>query len=768
MLVYLAVLEAGSYYLQKQYIDILLLLELIPPLCGFGMLLVTYRHQQGVNKPFWLLMGLGTGSYFVAQWIWSCYRWFTLPRGPSPSLADYFWNIQSLLFLSALFFILVKQKSILQGFKFIFDSIIIMIVVSVVSWEFVIHPNLQLMLRHMTWAGIITNVMYPIADLVIVLCLLIVYFGYKALFPKKVLLTLTFGLVMLVAGDTCYFLLMADGQYMAGSWIDRFWSLAFFTIGLSGLYSLEPAATPMPKATAATGSPGAATFSNARLLRLALPYSGLIILIVLMFERIPTLDGIVIGTVLAIVLILMRQITVLGENNLLVSRLTSMLQSTEYMAAHDELSKLPNKIFFERLLEEEIHHDAHHTRKLAVLFMDLDRFKYVNDSLGHTVGDQLIQQVSNRLTAAIEPWQAVVARQGGDEFTILFKQFDLPELHKMAQTLINELAKPFAAGPYDIQTSTSIGIAVYPHDGKDKMELMRNADAAMYKAKALGGNRYHFYTNDLNQAISKRVDMERFLRKALEKEEFMLCYQPQVSSGNLQIEGVEALIRWKKADGTVIPPSDFIPLAEETGLIVPIGDWVIRTACRQVRQWELEGLPSVKLAVNVSPRQLLQDGFVQRVSDILQETGMSPHQLAIEITENVALTEETKETLMELKKMGLSIAMDDFGTGFSSLGYLQTFQIDSLKIAQSFIRKMTEKEEHITVVKAIMAMAKSLNLSVVVEGVETAEQFSILEKIDHCLIQGYYFYKPLYADEFIALFGESEPPISIRAASSRG
>jgi diguanylate cyclase (GGDEF)-like protein len=738
LLVYFTAVIVVSLYF-REHLKVMIVLELIPPFWTTWMLWITYRRHQGHYRIFWRFMGLATSCYCVAQIIWTCNEWVYSSSAPDPSAADIFWNLETVFVYVGLFYILVKQRSIFKGIRHIFDSIILMIVIGTLGWEFVVLPNLLSMLEHTTWPLIATNLIYSLSGAGVAFCMVVVYLGDKALFHKKVMLLITLAFVLSMVSNSYYVYLLGMGEYKVGHWVDHLWSVTLLALGLAGIYSLTYPTQPVTNAR---------TTWDIRWLRVTLPYSGIAILCFLMIERIKIWDGVVIGTMLTLVLIAVRQIIVVRENGVLVSRMKQMLGYTEYMATHDELSRLPNKRHFETKVEEELQEAAGLGRQAAILFMDLDRFKYVNDSLGHTVGDQLIQQVSNRLLEVTARWNTVVARQGGDEFTILISGFEIPELQEMTQAILNEIALPFTLGSYTIQTSTSIGLALYPQDGSDKMELMKNADAAMYKAKSLGGGRCHFYTNDLNRMISRKMDMERSLRKALERDEFMLCYQPQVNSGDRQIVGVEALIRWRTADGTMVSPAEFIPIAEETGLIVPIGEWVVRTACRQAKQWELTGMPPLKIAFNVSPKQLLQENFVPIISDILTETGMPAGQLILEITENVALTDDTQETLQELKKMGFSIAMDDFGTGFSSLAYLQTFQIDYLKIAQTFIRKMTEKEEHVMVVKAIMAMAKSLNLAVVVEGVETEEEFTILKTIDHCVIQGYYFYRPLFPDDF--------------------
>ncbi|WP_025849436.1 putative bifunctional diguanylate cyclase/phosphodiesterase [Paenibacillus ehimensis] len=721
-----------------------LLWEVIPPAASFAMLLRTYQAHRGSAGAFWMLMTAGACFYLLGQLIWSFYAWVLVVRPPTISLADLFWNLQTGLFFAALFYLLFREKSISQGIRFLFDCIMILLIVGTVSWEFLIRPNLQAMLSHPDGFGQAAVLSYPITDFGILLCLFVLHFAYTPLFDRRVLVLITFGFVVFIAGDMIYVLDVISGNYQAGQWYDLLWSAGLFAYGFAGWYASHPQDRPAAEAR---------FFSGARLLRLLFPYAGFAILFLLMLHRIDQLDAVVTGTVMVTALILVRQISMLLENERLVTRLKQMLENSEFLASHDDLSGLPNKRLFERKAQEAIENASQDGQPFAVLFLDLDRFKYINDSLGHVTGDELIRQVAERIRGIV-PETCLVARQGGDEFTILTEPLaSSRQAQSLAESILRAVAEPFKVGVHEIQTSTSIGIAVYPEDGLTKADLMKHADAAMYQAKELGGDRFRFFTPSLKDGMLRSILMERALRHALDHDELFLCYQPQVSSKDLAIVGAEALLRWRNADGHLVPPSDFVPLAEDTGLIVPIGDWVIRTACRQAVEWEREGRPPLKIAVNVSPRQLVQDGFVDKVAGILKETGMASGRLIIEITEGVALqnTKETTDTLLRLKALGLHISMDDFGTGYSSLGYLRTFQVDSLKIAQSFVGEMAENEGHAGIVKAIMAMARSLNLSVVVEGVETEEQVKLLQAIGDCTIQGYYFYKPLLPEDFSAL-----------------
>ncbi|WFA16645.1 EAL domain-containing protein [Paenibacillus mucilaginosus] len=730
---------------------IISLAELLSPLAATLLGLRAVFGQRGLLRIFWSLITLGACFYTAAQSIW-CY--YHIEGGEMPVLAagmaDVLWNLQTAFFVCALFYVMYKQVSAVRGMRFLFDIAIVVLFLCTLAWEFIISPNLTKLVAEPDWILVMSGVLYPASDLGLVLGLLMLHYQQQSVLSPQVMRSLTVGFASFVIGDILYFFDILAGTYAVGSWYDPFWNIGLLLSGIAALHSQRE------KGDRDTGQllyeDGGWEAKNKRL-RYFVPYLSLLLLCFLMLQRLSEVDGIVIGTILMILLILVRQLSILFENEDLVRRLKHMLHSSEYQAMHDELSGLPNKRMFERSLSAAVEEAAGDGKKLAVLFMDLDRFKYINDSLGHAVGDELIRQVARRLAAIVEG-RGLVARLGGDEFTILLTGWrEKRELESLSARLLQEIAKPYKIELHEILTTTSIGIALYPSDGGDGAELMKHADAAMYKAKEKGKGRAQFYEPVLSGEILKRMAMEHALRQALPRGELYLVYQPQVCTKSEEIMGVEALLRWKLEDGRPVSPADFIPLAEETGLIVSIGEWVLRTACRQAADWERRGLPLFKVAVNVSPKQLVQNRFVQRVAAILEETGVQPERLVVEITEGIALlnTAETIETLQGLKKLGIEISMDDFGTGYSSLGYLRTFQVDSLKIAQSFISRITVGAEHEGIVRAIMAMADSLQLEVIVEGVETEQQLQLLKGIAECLVQGYYYYKPLPPEEVTAV-----------------
>lgn len=424
-----------------------------------------------------------------------------------------------------------------------------------------------------------------------------------------------------------------------------------------------------------------------------------------------------------------------------------------YLAYHDMLTGLPNRQKFQQTVGMSIRKAKLSGRKLSVMFIDLDRFKNVNDTFGHAFGDLLLTEAAERLKSWLQADDSV-SRQGGDEFTVLIKDTSQPhDAEKVAQKIIHLLSQPFAIDGHELRVGCSIGIAMYPQDGEDPITLMKNADTAMYRAKELGKNGYQFYKAEMNDTVIQKLVMEEWLNKALEQEEFVLYYQPQVDIFTTRMNGMEALIRWNHPRLGFISPGEFIPLAEETGLIIPIGQWVLRTACKQNKAWQLAGFPPLKMAVNISPIQFHQHDFVQVVLDALQESGLEPRYLELEITEGIAMyhVDQVIQKLQTLRELGVHISMDDFGTGYSSLNYLKKFPIDKLKIAQQFVRDITVDPDDAAIVQAIMAMALSLKLNVIAEGVETEEQLSFLLDIKCREIQGYIYSKPVPANEFTDL-----------------
>ena len=445
-----------------------------------------------------------------------------------------------------------------------------------------------------------------------------------------------------------------------------------------------------------------------------------------------------------------------------VSATRAIGQKMAHLAQHDFLTDLPNRMLFSDRVANAIALARRHGKQRAVLFLDLDRFKHINDSLGHAIGDKLLQSVAQRLVACVRG-SDTVSRQGGDEFVVLLSEIERAEDAALsAEKMLLALATPHRIGERELHITASIGISIYPDDGKDAETLIKCADTAMYHAKDKGRNNYQFFTEDLNVRAVERHFLEGSLRRALKRREFVLHYQPKFDLESGQIVGVEALIRWRHPERGLIPPAMFVPVAEDCGLILAIGRWVLHEACRQVQAWIDAGVPPIPVAVNISAVEFQNKAFLEGVRTILKETRLSPRHLELELTESVLMqnVEVTAPALIALKALGVRLAVDDFGTGYSSLSYLRQFPIDTLKIDQSFVREIAAGSLDDTIVSAVISMGKTLNQKVVAEGVETKEQLAVLRRL-HCGEgQGFHLGPPVTPEEFVTLLMTNREPAS--------
>ncbi len=443
-----------------------------------------------------------------------------------------------------------------------------------------------------------------------------------------------------------------------------------------------------------------------------------------------------------------------------VTELKEAEQRIRYLAYYDGITGLPNRQFFLERLQHALAQSRRHDRQLAVLSLDLDQFKRINDTLGHSAGNELLVAVAQRLSEVVRSEDTLarpegdlvdaIARLDGDEFSLLVTELGhYHDAAKVARRLMEELRKPFRAAGQEVFVSASLGLALFPLDGEDADTLVKNAGAAMHFAKDQGRDNYQFYSRAMNGTALEKLAMESQLRRALERNELVLYYQPKIRPSTGQIVGLEALIRWQHPELGLVPPNQFIPLAEETGLIVQIGEWVLREACLQNQRWQQEGLPPVHVAVNIASSHFRQGGLMKSVASALKETDLAPGLLELEVTESMLMqsVETTLKTLFQLKDSGVRLAIDDFGTGYSSLAYLKRFPLDTLKIDRSFIKDLPRDAEDAAIAKAIIAMAQSLRLAVVAEGVETSEQLGFLQQHGCDLVQGFLFSRPVPSAE---------------------
>lgn len=424
-----------------------------------------------------------------------------------------------------------------------------------------------------------------------------------------------------------------------------------------------------------------------------------------------------------------------------------------YLAHHDPLTGLPNRLLFHDRLEQAVLQAQRSKHMIAVMFLDIDRFKAINDTLGHVIGDELLVAIAERLKHCARETDTI-SRLAGDEFAVIITRINQEEdVEQIAKKIIQSLSSVYSVGGYEVFITASIGINLYPGVDNDRGRLLENADVAMYHAKQFGRNNYKFYSSAMNAAAFERLMLETNLRRALERQEFRLYYQPQIDMQSGVVNGVEALIRWQHPELGLVPPLEFIPLLEETGLILSVGEWVIRTACKQVQEWLDAGFPPLVMAVNLSARQFRQPNLVEMIEQALHEFNIPPAQLELELTESVMMDnlDETIETLKKLKLLGLKIAIDDFGTGVSSLGYLKRLPIDTLKISHDFVLNLPADSADASIASAVISLARNMQLSSVAEGVENQGQVDFLRGQDCERMQGFLFSRPIPSDQMTIL-----------------
>ncbi|WP_233539013.1 EAL domain-containing protein [Planococcus halotolerans] len=684
-----------------------------------------YRAAGRRQKTFWLLLQAGLFFYTSGNLIW-LFLQFSQGIYNSPILSSVVWLVSYLIFLAALVAKIRELSSEFAGTSYVFNITVFMITVGSISFHYLIKPVLEL--SGNSWLITLTAIIFPVADLTILLAVTILYYLIRKNKQQDVLNFLLTGFFIQVAADLLYVYVSFQESYQPGHLVDVLWLLSTLLIGLSGYY-----------AKSNDGNSVWALKNNAKDKDAAFPYLSILILLVLVVHSYQyDLNGLSTGLLVTFCLVLGRQMQVLRKNRQLV-------EQYRYLAYHDQLTDLRNRSSFKVEIENLL--ADYPTKQMALLLIDLDQFKVVNDTLGHHIGDQVLIKTAERLQTAMEK-NMMLFRLGGDEFIIVILDATDEKCEAVANKLLNLFHKSLDVDEFEVNITPSIGISKYPENGYTPEDLMKSADAAMYLSKENGKNGYSFFNVELSQEKIRKMTIENALKKAVQKNQFILYYQPKVVLGTRKIIGMEALLRWQHPELGWISPVEFIPVAEETGQIVAIGEWVLEEACRQNKQWQDAGYPPLSVSVNVSVLQFKHGKFLDTVEQVLKKTGLDTRYLELEITESIMQNiKESKRILISLQQMGIKISIDDFGTGYSSLNVLQKLPIDTLKIDKSFVDEL-DIDTMNPMVKAIIDLGLNLDMILVAEGIESENQMKVL--IEHgCTIgQGYLFSKPVAPEDF--------------------
>lgn len=699
---------------------------------SFMWLYRAYTRSTGRRRRFWSLLSAGLLFSFIGNFIWLYFQ-VTHKTLYSNEFSSVFWVLSYLTFLLALMF---RTREVGANFfrgTYSFNLLIYMITGSAVTYYFLIQSFLNA--TDASFFNLLLTLGYQLIDLGILFFIIIFYYRIQSDKEEKTFLFIVAGLSLQIIADLLNAYLSIEQNYHPGSFLDLMWISALLLIGCAAFYNKE---------ILAEDNEQKGNNSNPKMS--ILPYVSILILLALgLLNNSWHYNALSIGFLFAFLLVLGYQLFIIQRNNQLMVEL-------RYSAYHDSLTGLANRVSFIINMERTI--DTPSPNQLALLLIDLDRFKTINDTLGHHIGDEILKKTAARLKSSLYTGTAIY-RLGGDEFVITIPHAKEKDAAKLAKKIVASFQNPFWVGTYEINITPSIGISLFPEHGTTSEDLLKNADAAMYLSKEKGKNIFNFYNEELNKNMMRKMDIENHLIKAIEKNQLSLFYQPKINLETQEIVGMEALLRWQHPEMGWISPAEFIPIAEETGNIVSIGKWVLEEACRQNKLWQDQGLPSLKVSVNVSVLQFQNGKFINTVKEVLRETQLPPQFLELEITESIMQNiEESTKVLESLEKLGVKMSIDDFGTGYSSLHILQKLPIDTLKIDKTFVDALDQKGQH-PMLKAIIDLALNLGLNIVAEGIENIHQMHSLKELGCPLGQGYLFSKPVDSSEFEKLIQSS-------------
>ena len=746
------------------------------------LLFVSKQLRMRSKQDFmvWIVMSAAIFSYALGDIFWVIIeRFFQEP--PFPSISDFFYLLYYPLFFTSI--LLIPNEKLKKGMwlNTVLDISIVLLVAILIFWNFLIGPLENSISKTSSLERIIRTA-YPVGDLILISGLTIIFYGKGRKISKNSILLLAVSSLIMIISDVIYSSLEMEEAYFSGHLVDAGFTLSILLIEMAGalqLLVLKQKKTGALLSLFQYFTKWLGTIIALLPSLLILTIYGLLI----WSYSTPTLtDSVSIAYSSGIItlLIVIRQALTLRQNHQLNEELKKNLDVTRkqaqelelgyqslqteikerrqvetelsYNALHDRLTNLPNRaLFMDRLhhvLERSKRHQHH---SYAVFFMDLDHFKVVNDSLGHNIGDLLLIECAKRLLACIRA-EDTIGRLGGDEFVVLLEDMEKPEdFIPIADRIIHEISKPAILGGHKVFISISLGVVIGHERYTQPEDILRDADIAMYHAKKMGRGRYEVFDPSMLEGVMSRLELENDLRKALERKEFVLYYQPILDLSNDRIIGFEALIRWQHPNRGLIMPGDFIPVAEENGLIVPIGEWILEEACLQLRKWQIQypSDPPITMNVNISARQCAEKNFVDKIKEELDRNQLSPNSLQLELTESMVIDDSiaVSEFFSKLQAIGIQVQIDDFGTGYSSLGSLQKLPVSKLKIDRTFISQLGNRNGSVEIVQTILAFAQSLGIQVIAEGVETTDQLSTLKEL-HCkFVQGFLFAKPVEQQE---------------------
>lgn len=700
-------------------------IQLFAAAFSFIWFIKAYIGQTDRYRSFWLLLSLGMLCSISGSFTSILFQ-VSQKSIATPALASSLWVLSYLFLLAALVYKVKEIGGIFPNKIYVFNIIIYMITAIGISYYYLIGP--LLFIPGTSFPFSMFAIGYQLAELGILFFSIILYYHIQFQNGKRVLLFLIAGLLLQLIADSLLAYLSILGISQTGNLVEFMWVVALLLMGFTGFYDDGVSTVEYKKSDN--------LFKKKEYI---LPYASIIVLTILVLSSYQwKFNALSVSLLITFLMVLARQLIIIIKNNDLMSEL-------KHLAYHDPLTGLANRVGFLENIQMIL--KLSDNSRFAILLIDLDRFKVVNDTLGHHIGDLILVETAARLRQVLSR-NSHIYRLGGDEFVVILTEASKETAAESAKMILASFQKSFSVMAYEIDLTPSIGISLFPDHGKIQEDLLKNADAAMYLSKEKGKNEFTFYNAELNSVMKRKMEIERHLKRALDKNQFSLVYQPKINLQTNEIVGMEALLRWEHPEYGWISPSEFIPIAEETGQIEAIGRWVLETACIQNKLWQNQGLNPLCVSVNVSVLQFQNGNFLKTVKNVLHESKLCAQFLELEITESIMQNiKESRDMLSQLKEMGVKISIDDFGTGYSSLHILSKLPIDTIKIDKSFIDELDQLERS-PIIKAIIDLSLNLKLNIVAEGIETVYQKEFLRQSGCMIGQGYLFSKPLKTNEF--------------------